>query len=167
MRSVRPSWIAALLTVAVLLGGAAFAINWRGDPFAGDPAIDCVSYVFPTARWRSELRSRSPDEALTRQLARNVVRCELIIGRSPGDVRALLGRPDHAQIDDNPRPHRDWSYDVGLASNILDVKEVHLHMEFDRGRIAYVGAPGRTPGRRYDEVTAGAPVGGGAIPTPP
>lgn len=160
MHSARQRAATAAVAIAVLAAGVAFTLAARAALFPGDPDVDCDSYAFPTDRWRAALRT-SGEEALTRRLARNVVRCKLVLGKTKREVRALLGAPNSDLVDGSPRRHREWEYDVGISGGYSDNETISLFMEFGRGRVVYMTAPARRPGGEGDNIRAGAPVGGG------
>ncbi len=85
MLAARHRALNAAVVLALLASGLAFVwVTW-GQLFAGDPDIDCDSRVFPTFRWRMEVRTAPYNEEWTRQAARDVVRCELVMGKTrPG-----------------------------------------------------------------------------------
>ena len=84
-------------------------------------------------------------------------------GQAPEQVRALLGKPTRNNVDDNPRPHREYSYVVGFTPERGSDEKDTLFIEFDHGRVAYAAAPPRERGRYggYKASKDGEPVGGG------
>src|SRR4051794_24397122 len=117
MRSRRQRLTAAAIAVAILVTGGALAFTgWRAL-FPGDPTIECDSYAFPTRPWRTAVRADPIDEALTRRLARNIVRCDLAIGHGVAAVRALLGRPEASEFFTRDGRRLGWFHYVVGANN--------------------------------------------------
>jgi hypothetical protein len=143
---------AAVVLVVMAAGGGLIVAAWTAA-FPGDPDIDCARYEFPTRQWRTALRAWPSDEPLTRRLARNVVRCPLVLGRTPRDVRALLGPPLNPEFD---RRGRNGWLDYAVGSNNSD--DVYLYVEFRGGRAIYVSAPDRDRNGRGSDISAGTPT---------
>lgn len=151
MRTPRQRVTTAVVVLAVMSSAVALAVALWVAAFPADPDIDCARYEFPTRQWRTALSVRPTDEPLTRRLARNVVRCPLVLGRTPREVRGLLGAPYPDELSDGGG---SLHYRVG-ANNSDDV---YLYVEFRGGRAVYVSAPARERNARGSDISAGTPT---------
>jgi hypothetical protein len=94
---------------------------------------------FDSADWADGREERKSLEryAALQPMAEDVEECDLVAGRSPADVRALLGAPDDTNKLRPGRPRR-WTYSLGSAHS-LDSTDHLLSIEFgsdDRVRLA-------------------------------
>jgi hypothetical protein len=158
VRFLRDRTVTAAVVLAVIGTGVTTAYVAWDALFPGDPDIDCATYVFPTAKWRAARPGPTVDERAARQLARNVVRCRLLLGKTRRHVRALLGPRDEGYIDEDPRGDLEWSYDVGVRRDFLDGMTVSLFVLFKRGHVIYTEAPEREPGGDGEDINTGEPL---------
>jgi hypothetical protein len=115
-----PRGRAVQLLPATIVGGTAVGLAVMIVPNLGEgrARIDCDTYTFDRAAWASGGVARADQ-------ARALDRCDALVGRTPAQVRALLGAPPHEGPALENR--RWWGYDG-------------LDVEFEDGRVARVGA---------------------------
>ena len=143
--------VSAVLVVAVTT--AAVVLAQGADEGCGKP--------FDRRAW-SAARAAA-DATRLRELARTLVRCDDLLGRTDAELRAHLGRPTVTNRDGNPRPHREASWRLGSSEGASGTEDV-LFVELDRGRAVYASSPDDVErGGRDDLAESGEPVGGGPI----
>lgn len=141
------------VALVVLVGGLVLFLRSR------EPSVDCGTYSLDRKQWADARRAivfetETDAEKFARQAARNLVRCDKLLGQTRSEVRTLLGKPSYAGTDDNPRPHAEYGYVVGFVPDRGSEYEDSLFMEFDKGRVVYAAAPERDRGGR-DEIESG------------
>jgi hypothetical protein len=154
MRHVR-RWAARLLAL-VALGGAGFAIYYvitqTQEPHS------CANESFPTKEFRKDVRrlktGKDPEgklEPRARELARQAVECEEVVGRNEPSLRELLGKPSRRKSVAERTPHENWTWTVGIGkpTPVLLVQVVS-------GQASYAQAPGADDGD--EPVSRGTPV---------
>ena len=146
-----------MLALALTGRGAAWAVG--AAVLGGDPDLDCGAYRFPAPEWAALVDEAGadlsgPGEERRRELARSLVRCDVLGDMTAPQVRRLLGRPTMS----GGRPLRAWDYAIGRERGLLDAVPVTLHLEFERGRVVYVAAPSRRRGGGGADITTGRPA---------
>jgi hypothetical protein len=136
MRSARRRKADVAVALAVLAATAALAVIAVGALSGGAAPVDCDTYVFPRRSWDAARRAYRQDDGPARRLARDVVRCDLVLGRTRREVRALLGAPDGLVPGD-----AQWSYGVGVTRSIVDPDDVYLTITFARDRAVRATRP--------------------------
>ena len=154
--------MARVLGAVVLVVLASAVLAGCGDD------VDCDSFNLDSAEFKRDITRIDLDrltaaEQRSRVAALGLVQCGKLRGQAPEQVRALLGKPTRNNVDNNPRPHREYSYVVGFTPERGSDEEDTLFIEFDHGRVAYAAAPPRERGRYggYKASKDGEPVGGG------
>ncbi len=147
MRTRRQRLTTAAVALAVMAAGGGVIVAAWTAAFPGDPEIDCARYEFPSDQWRAALLARPTHESLTRRLARNVVRCPLVLSHTRRAIRTLLGPP----YGDEPG---SMHYRVGMRNS----DDVFLYIELRRGRAVYVSAPDRDRNGPGSDISAGTPT---------
>jgi hypothetical protein len=155
-----PRWLKRLVVasafVLVAIAAAAIVLTPHRD--------DCEP-PFERRAWLNARESRDPTahSPRLRRLARTLVRCDEILGRTEGDLRVQLGRPTRRTVDGNPRKHREAAWTLGLNDSPSDSEDV-LFVEFDHGRAVYASTPDDIEhGGHHDLAESGEPVGGGPV----
>ena len=144
MRALR-RWLARLLAL-VALGGAGFAIYYVITQ-TKEPA-NCANEAFPTKEFRKDVallktgKDKNGDvEPRGRELARQAVECEEVVGRNEPSLRELLGKPTRRKSVASGTPHENWTWIVGIGKPrpVLLVQVVN-------GQAKYAEAPGADDG---------------------
>ena len=144
MRHVR-RWLARLLAL-VALAAAGFAIYYVVTQT--QKPHDCANEAFPTKEFRKDVRrlktGKDPEgklEPRARELARQAVKCEEVVGRNEPSLRELLGKPSRRKSVVERTPHENWTWAVGIGkpTPVLLVQVVN-------GRASYAQAPGADDG---------------------
>ena len=114
--------VAVTLAVVLVLRGSD-----GNDPACGDKTFDPQSWR--TAESREAYPGRGSDRL---EIAEELERCRTLVGRTRGEVRTMLGRPEYPPqaVDDRP------CYDLGLQPELggLDNRVLCLSYD-DSGRV--------------------------------
>jgi hypothetical protein len=154
MRHAR-RWAARLLAL-VALAGAGFAIYYVIKQT--QKPHDCANEAFPTKEFRKDVRrlkaGKDPEgklEPRARELARQAVECEEVVGRNEPSLRALLGKPSRRKSVATRTPHENWTWTVGIGK-----PRPVLLVQVVSGQASYAQAPGADDGD--EPVSRGTPV---------
>jgi hypothetical protein len=155
-----PRWLtlvaAASAVVLVAVAAAAIALTRNGQDC--ETPFDRRAWL--TARASPDLTAEGPH---LRRLARRLVRCDEMLGRTERELRMQLGRPTRTSVDGNPRDHREAAWKLGTNDSVSDSEDV-LFVEFDQGRTVYASTPEDVEhGGNHSLSESGEPVGGGPV----
>jgi hypothetical protein len=110
---------------------------------------NCANESFPTKEFSKDVRKLKASgdksgelEPRARELARQAVECEEVVGRNEPSLRQLLGKPSRRKSVASGAPHENWTWVVGAGkpAPVLLVQVV-------AGQAGYASAPGEDDGQ--------------------
>lgn len=126
--SIQSTWVlVGTVVVAAALMSIYAVANFVDSSHIPRAASDCARDGFPSSDWLRARRQKDRDDERLRDLARQMERCDVVLGDSGADVRARLGPPDRKAGDSSDRL---WTY--ALGTRVSDPATVRIRFRGGR-----------------------------------
>lgn len=123
-----------VVAAAIVASVIAASVAGCGDEPDGQASsrASCADYRFDRTAWRAGTNENEEGITGRQRISDDLIRCRVLIGRTKGQVREMLGLPP----DDEETNARLWTYTTGIERGPIKAEPERFQIRFDsKGRV--------------------------------